>query len=175
MADHERIWLQHSDDAADAEGRMWCCDKVWPLDPEDGEPTEYVRADLLAEARAQIAAKDAALERRRLDIDHLDVKLADAMDQIAEYKTERSYVHGFNAGFEEAQEQLRAQIVNLQAMSQAKSDEIEHRDAQIAAKDAALVRLYKRLQKANRGGPLVVSFDPDLTDLQAALAAAKEE
>jgi len=46
--------------------------------------------------------------------------------------------------------------------------------AQIAAKDAALVRLYRRLQKANRGGPVVVSYDPELTEVQAALAAAKE-
>lgn len=45
--DHERIWLQNAKDAEhQAEGRLWCQDKVWPDDPEDGEPTEYVRADL---------------------------------------------------------------------------------------------------------------------------------
>ena len=49
MTDHERIWLQHPDDADGQEtGRMWCQDKVWPEHPEDHEPTEYVRADLYA-------------------------------------------------------------------------------------------------------------------------------
>jgi hypothetical protein len=45
--DHERIWLQNAKDALNQDtGRMWCEDKVWPDDAEDGEPTEYVRADL---------------------------------------------------------------------------------------------------------------------------------
>jgi hypothetical protein len=55
MSDHERIWLQHPDDAEGQEtGRMWCQDKVWPNDPEDGEPTEYVRADLYFAALDEI-------------------------------------------------------------------------------------------------------------------------
>ena len=49
MSDPERIWLQNAADAKhQCEGRMWCEDKVWPDDPEDGEPTEYVRADIAA-------------------------------------------------------------------------------------------------------------------------------
>ncbi|RPH74027.1 hypothetical protein EHM76_04310 [bacterium] len=55
MSDHERIWLQNAIDAGhQEEGRLWCQDKVWPDDPEDGEPTEYVRADLYAAALAEI-------------------------------------------------------------------------------------------------------------------------
>ena len=46
MADHRRIWLQHPDDADDSMGRLWCKDKVWPDEPGDSEPTEYVRADI---------------------------------------------------------------------------------------------------------------------------------
>jgi len=53
MSDHERIWLQAADDAAPDTGRVWCQDKVWPDGPEDTEPTEYVRADLLSQARAE--------------------------------------------------------------------------------------------------------------------------
>lgn len=61
MADHERIWLQNAEDAEHCnEARMWCQDKVWPADKEDGEPTEYVRADLLSTARTE--ARKAALE-----------------------------------------------------------------------------------------------------------------
>jgi hypothetical protein len=45
--DHERIWLQNAEDAKHQDqGRLWCENKVWPVDPEEGEPTEYVRADL---------------------------------------------------------------------------------------------------------------------------------
>src|SRR4030095_1904517 len=51
--DHERIWLQNANDAGD-EGRMWCEDKVWPNGPEEGEPTEYMRADLIKKAEADI-------------------------------------------------------------------------------------------------------------------------
>jgi len=54
MSDHERIWLQHPDDADQYQGRLWCEDKVWPDEPEEGEPTEYVRADLHAAALAEI-------------------------------------------------------------------------------------------------------------------------
>jgi hypothetical protein len=55
MSDHERIWLQHPDDAEGQEtGRMWCQDKVWPEHPEDHEPTEYVRADLYVVAQDEI-------------------------------------------------------------------------------------------------------------------------
>lgn len=32
---------------------MWCSDKVWPADKEDGEPTEYIRSDLVEIARAE--------------------------------------------------------------------------------------------------------------------------
>jgi hypothetical protein len=35
--DHERIWLQNAEDAKHChEGRMWCEDKAWPIDKEDG-------------------------------------------------------------------------------------------------------------------------------------------
>lgn len=61
MSDHERIWLQNAEDAKHTlEGRLWCQDKVWPNDPGDGEPTEYVRADLVAVVRAE--ARREALE-----------------------------------------------------------------------------------------------------------------
>ncbi|MFG1462317.1 hypothetical protein V5F77_05400 [Xanthobacter sp. DSM 24535] len=47
-ADHPRIWLQNAEDAkAAGEGRLWCEDKVWPVDDNDREPTEYVRADIV--------------------------------------------------------------------------------------------------------------------------------
>jgi hypothetical protein len=46
MSDHERIWLQAADDAAEY-GRLWSQNKVWPDHPDDSEPTEYVRADLM--------------------------------------------------------------------------------------------------------------------------------
>ncbi len=60
-ADHERIWLQNAEDAAAiGASREWCSAPVWPDDPEDSEPTEYVRADLVATARAE--ARKAALE-----------------------------------------------------------------------------------------------------------------
>ena len=43
--DHERIWLQSEEGAANhEEGRLWCQDDVW-----DGDSTEYVRADLCAD------------------------------------------------------------------------------------------------------------------------------
>lgn len=59
--DHERIWLQNAEDAAAiGASREWCSAPVWPDDPEDSEPTEYVRADLVAAARAE--ARRAALE-----------------------------------------------------------------------------------------------------------------
>lgn len=45
--DHARIWLEprSPDDRYGHEGRLWCQDNVWG--GEDGEPTEYVRADLI--------------------------------------------------------------------------------------------------------------------------------
>lgn len=49
MPDHPRIWLQA--DAGNAADRLWCEDKVWPDEadnPDEGEPTEYVRADICA-------------------------------------------------------------------------------------------------------------------------------
>lgn len=56
--DHERIWLQNAEDAKDnIEGRLWCQDKVWPDGSvDDGEPTEYVRADLYATLEREVAA-----------------------------------------------------------------------------------------------------------------------
>lgn len=63
MADHERIWLQAAVDADYlSEGRMWCKDKVWPADPMDSEPTEYVRADLFAALQSENARMKEALE-----------------------------------------------------------------------------------------------------------------
>lgn len=61
MSDHERIWLQHPDDEDESVGRLWCQDKVWPDTPEDGEPTEYVRADLCVEWK--VRAEKAEAER----------------------------------------------------------------------------------------------------------------
>lgn len=59
--DHERIWLQSADDAAAiGANREWCSAPVWPDDPGDSEPTEYVRSDLIATARTE--ARKAALE-----------------------------------------------------------------------------------------------------------------
>ncbi|MCA1490148.1 hypothetical protein I6F11_04340 [Ensifer sp. NBAIM29] len=44
----ERIWLQsHQDTTAVGEDRLWCQDKVWPNGPDDHEPIEYIRADLV--------------------------------------------------------------------------------------------------------------------------------
>lgn len=57
VADHERIWLEAP--PGGPEGRLWCEDKVWPDDENDGEPTEYVRADLYAAAEARVAALEA--------------------------------------------------------------------------------------------------------------------
>ena len=51
--DHERIWLQNPNDAAPETGRLWCQDKVWPESSEEGEPTEYVRADLYDALQAE--------------------------------------------------------------------------------------------------------------------------
>ncbi len=46
--DHPRIWLQNAADAeAAGEERRWCQDKAWPSHEFDGEPTEYVRADIV--------------------------------------------------------------------------------------------------------------------------------
>jgi hypothetical protein len=68
MSDHERIWLQNANDAKQhSEGRLWCEDKVWPDDPEDGEPTEYVRADIAA----------ATIERLTRERDEFRGKLAE--------------------------------------------------------------------------------------------------
>ena len=59
MADHERIWLQHPDDAGPHEGRLWCEDNPWDDADENKPPTEYVRADIavaqLATARRLLA------------------------------------------------------------------------------------------------------------------------
>lgn len=59
VADHERIWLEPP--PGGSEGRLWCQDKVWPMQPEDGEPTEYVRADIHAAALALIERQAAEL------------------------------------------------------------------------------------------------------------------
>jgi len=123
----------------------------------------------LAEARAQIAAKDAALTdianykgtyvggaifmaevaRQALaasEQEHQDFRLQNDAEwrakldhlkaQIAEYKTERSYIHGWNAGFEEAQEQARVQIDQLQAALVVFQRHDREARVQIAAKDA---------------------------------------
>jgi hypothetical protein len=66
--DHERIWLENEKDADPSVGRLWCKDKVWPTDSEDGEPTEYIRADIAAAARAaalEEAAKVAEQQWKR--------------------------------------------------------------------------------------------------------------
>lgn len=98
MSDHERIWLQASEDAKhQAEGRLWCQDKVWPDDPEDGDPTEYVRADLYAALEAENArlaervhyaegTADANIKRAdevEADREALRVALAEAMERSA--------------------------------------------------------------------------------------------
>lgn len=62
--DPERIWLQNAEDAKlQCEGRLWCEDKVWPAgdDPEEGEPTEYIRSDI--HARALLEAERRGMER----------------------------------------------------------------------------------------------------------------
>lgn len=84
VADHERIWLQNAADGeASGEGRMWCQDKVWPVDENDGEPTEYVRADLYADALATTAEmaerEEAALAGLTSDIAR-EIEAHDAFD-----------------------------------------------------------------------------------------------
>ena len=79
-ADHERIWLQNAEDAAAiGASREWSSAPVWPDDPEDSEPTEYVRADLVATARAE--AMKAALEEAAAVF---DVYASDQRAAIAE-------------------------------------------------------------------------------------------
>jgi Arc/MetJ family transcription regulator len=47
----ERIWLQsYEDTQALDQDRLWCEDKVWPENPDDHEPTQYVRIDLFNSA-----------------------------------------------------------------------------------------------------------------------------
>lgn len=63
MTDHERIWLQSAADAKNSyEGRLWCEDKVWPEGEDQGEPTEYIRADLAESSLATLTARVAELE-----------------------------------------------------------------------------------------------------------------
>jgi hypothetical protein len=85
MDDHERIWLQHPNEADEYEGRRWCEDKVWPDDPEDGEPTEYVRADLHAAALAEIERLRMRVENARLagDLRLHDNIRNDALEEAA--------------------------------------------------------------------------------------------
>lgn len=78
MSDHERIWLQAAEDAAEY-GRLWSQDKVWPDHPDDSEPTEYVRADLVSQARA---------EGRREGLEEA-AKVADEVAQNYKIKTDR--------------------------------------------------------------------------------------
>ena len=52
MTEHERIWLQNADDPGN-EGRLLVRGQGMADDPEDGEPTEYVRADLYEKALAE--------------------------------------------------------------------------------------------------------------------------
>ena len=67
MSDHERIWLAPKCCSDPGEGRQWCQDKVWPLDdcPDDGEPTEYVRADI-ANATITRLSEENAMYREAL-------------------------------------------------------------------------------------------------------------
>lgn len=67
MSDHERIWLEPRPDEGDfgPEGRLWCQDKVWPGSPDEGEPTEYIRADI---ASAEIERLRAENERLQEDV-----------------------------------------------------------------------------------------------------------
>lgn len=75
-ADHERIWLQNADDAKhQGEGRMWCQDKVWPDDGEDGEPTEYVRADLFAALRERLAEVERENANLKYNVEVRDITL----------------------------------------------------------------------------------------------------
>lgn len=88
MSDHERIWLQNAEDAKHAlEGRLWCQDKVWPGSPEDGEPTEYVRADLVATARADArreALEEAVAAADHMELAHPHLRVAPAIRALAE-------------------------------------------------------------------------------------------
>lgn len=52
----ERIWLQNAKDADPAIGRLWCEDKVWPDNDEDGEPTEYVLASSVRNLSSSVKA-----------------------------------------------------------------------------------------------------------------------
>ena len=65
--DHERIWLEHPDTADPYNGRMWCGDKVWPESEGDGEPTEYVRADLLCRAKPAATPQEDLTEQLEFD------------------------------------------------------------------------------------------------------------
>ncbi|WP_315833958.1 hypothetical protein [Bradyrhizobium prioriisuperbiae] len=66
LSDPEHIWLQNDNDAIhQGYGRMWCENKVWPEDPEDGEPTKYVRADIAADTIDALTARVKELEGDR--------------------------------------------------------------------------------------------------------------
>ena len=66
VTDPERIWLQNAKDGeASNDGRLWCADKIWPDDALDGEPTEYIRADLFEFERTAREATDDAHRRYR--------------------------------------------------------------------------------------------------------------
>ena len=67
----ERIWLQHPDDADPEYGQMWCRDKVWPNDVDEGEPTPYVRADIydaLVKERDEWKARAQQFQGERADL-----------------------------------------------------------------------------------------------------------
>ena len=66
LVDHERIWLEPA--PGDCNGRTWCQDKVWPEKEGDPEPTEYVRADIVAKQAAEILQLKQSNNRRKLEV-----------------------------------------------------------------------------------------------------------
>jgi len=63
--DYDRIWLEDRNEASEANGRQWCCDKVWPEEDGGPEPTEYVRSDIADTLRADRDALREENERLR--------------------------------------------------------------------------------------------------------------
>lgn len=121
VADHERIWLQNvADGEASGEGRLWCQDKVWPVDENDGEPTEYVRADIYASALALIESQRATIEGHASEIEKLsklvqfwiaDSREAHDARQAAEARV--TALEAEKAGVVDERDELR-EIVNEQ-------------------------------------------------------------
>jgi len=128
-----------------------------PDTTDDAASSREILLERLRDARAQIAEKDAECHRFIVRNASLTGDLVELRAQIA--AKDAALVRITIASGAEAKRNI---------------DEVTGLRAQIAAKDEALVRLYRRLQKASRGGPLVVSYDPELTDVQAAEIAARE-